>query len=127
MKKLRINIMIAVLAGLTVTSCGDNFLDVTSKTESNTGNFYKTIDDAELALIGCYNGWKRTTSDDTWGIYISSELMSDECFAGTGVADAANYSIIDRFDMSRYMISLTKTISTKLPIILHIILWVVFL
>ena len=72
------------------------------KTSSNTGNFYKSIGDAELALIGCYNGWKRTNSDDTWGFYMCSELAADECFAGTGTGDSPNYSIIDRFDMSRY-------------------------
>lgn len=101
MNKLKLNILIPVFAGMALVSCED-FLDVDSKTSSNTGNFYKSKNDAELALIGCYNGWKRTTSDDTWGFYMCSELMADECLAGTGVGDAPNYSIVDRFDLSRY-------------------------
>lgn len=101
MKKIYIYILASMFVGTSLTSC-DDFLEVESKTESNTGNFYKSIDDAELALIGCYNGWKRTTSDDTWGFYIASELMSDACFAGTGVGDAPSFSVIDRFDISRY-------------------------
>ena len=101
MNTLGKNILVSVIAAMSLTSCSD-FLDVDSKTESNTGNFYKTKSDAELALIGCYNGWKRTTSDDTWGFYIASELLADECLAATGVGDAPNYSIIDRFDMGRY-------------------------
>ena len=101
MKKIYLYVLVSAFTGMSLTSC-DDFLDVESKTESNTGNFYKSVDDAELALIGCYNGWKRTTSDDTWGFYIASELMADECLAGTGVQDAANYSILDRFDINRY-------------------------
>ena len=99
---LKSNIMVWGLASIMLASCSDSFLDVSSKTDSNTGNFYKTVDDAELALIGCYNGWKRTNSDDVRSFYLCSELMSDDCFAGTGVTDAPNYQIIDRFDLSRY-------------------------
>lgn len=102
MNKFKLNIIALVLGGLTLASCAESFLDVESKTSSNTGNFYKSKDDAELALIGCYNAWKRTTSDDTWGFYICSELMADECLAGTGVTDAPNYQVVDRFDIGRY-------------------------
>ena len=102
MNKFKLNIIALALGGLTLASCAESFLDVESKTSSNTGNFYKSKDDAELALIGCYNAWKRTTSDDTWGFYICSELMADECLAGTGVTDAPNYQVVDRFDIGRY-------------------------
>lgn len=102
MNKFKLTIWALALGSLTLTSCADSFLDVESKTQSNTGNFYKSKDDAELALIGCYNAWKRTTSDDTWGFYICSELMADECLAGTGVTDTPNYQVVDRFDIGRY-------------------------
>ena len=101
MNNIKQNILISLLAVCSLTSCED-FLDVENKTSSNTGNFYKSANDAELALIGCYNGWKRTTSDNTWGFYIASEMASDECFAGTGVGDNPDYSVLDRFDMGRY-------------------------
>ena len=46
-------------AGLLMGSCSDSFLDVSSKTESNTETFYKTEGDAWRALLGCYDGWCR--------------------------------------------------------------------
>lgn len=92
----------ATVMGGGLTSCSDSWLDVDSKTESNTGNFYKTTADAESALIGCYSAWRRTNSDNAWGFYICSTLMSDECFAGTGTSDAPQYQVVDRFDLSQY-------------------------
>ena len=104
--KIYKSIIAALLVGSVLTggltSCSDSWLDVESKTESNTGNFYRTQDDAESALIGCYSAWRRTNSYGTWGFYMCSTLMSDECFAGTGVADTPDYSVVDRFDQSRY-------------------------
>lgn len=102
MDKMKLNIAALLLSGLTLSSCMESFLDVESKTQSNTGNSYKTTEDANLALTGCYNGWKRTTSDDTWGFYICSEVMADECLAGTGVSDKTDYQVVDRFDIGRY-------------------------
>ena len=61
MKKNK-NIFMAsvLLLSLGLASCTDSFLDVTSKTESSTGTFYKTEKDAYRALIGCYDGWRQT-------------------------------------------------------------------
>ena len=61
MKKNK-NIFMAsvLLLSLGLASCIDSFLDVTSKTESSTGTFYKTEQDAYRALIGCYDGWRQT-------------------------------------------------------------------
>ena len=28
-------------------------------------------------------------------------MMADECFGGTGITDARNYQVIDRFDQSQ--------------------------
>ena len=63
MKKNK-NIFMAsvLLLSLGLASCTDSFLDVTSKTESSTGTFYKTEKDAYRALIGCYDGWRQTSS-----------------------------------------------------------------
>lgn len=102
MNQFKLYILALTLGGCMLSSCADSFLNVESKTQSNTGNFYKTKEDAELALIGCYNAWKRTSSDNTWGFYICSELMADECLAGTGVTDTPNYQVVDRFDLNRY-------------------------
>lgn len=88
-------------AGLALSACSDSFLDTESKTESSTGNFYKTENDAYRALVGCYDGWQCTTSSSSVGFYLASEMMADECFAGTGNGDDRNYSVIDRFDISQ--------------------------
>jgi hypothetical protein len=95
--------MVAALlcAGLGATSCSDSFLDVTSKTESTTGTFYKTESDAYRALVGCYDGWRQTSSAMGVGFYLGSETMSYECFGGTGNGDGRGYQVIDRFDQSQ--------------------------
>lgn len=99
--KFKSNILALGLLSLGLTSCTDSFLNVESKTESSTGNYYKTESDAFRALVGCYDGWQCTTSNSAVGFYLTSEMMADECFAGTGIADARNYSVIDRFDQSQ--------------------------
>ena len=87
------------LVAVGLNSCS---LDVEPKTETNTGSFYRTEAQMMSALNGCYSAWERTSSDDTWGFYIVSELMADECLAGTGVSDKADYAVVDRFDINQY-------------------------
>lgn len=100
MKLLNIFTIGAVAAGLTLASCSESFLDVESKTESNTENFYKTENDAWLALVGCYAGWRQIASNPSIGIYIAATVMSDECYGASGNGDGFGYQVIDRFDQS---------------------------
>ncbi len=86
---------------LGTASCSDGFLDVESKTESTTGTSYKNERDAWRALIGCYDGWRQTSSNVQIGFYLGTEIMSYECFGGTGNADGRGYQAIDRFDISQ--------------------------
>ncbi len=91
---------ILVLGGL--ASCGESWMDVASKTESNSGNYYKSQEDGLRSLYACYDGWQRTVSDGpSFTVYQLTEVMSDECFGGTGNNDGRNTQIIDRFDMSQ--------------------------
>lgn len=85
--------------GMSISSCTD-FLDTSSKTSLFDQNYYKTAEDAEMSLVGCYDGWQRTTSDGGFSFYITSEVMSDECFGATGSGDGRGYQAIDRFDIS---------------------------
>lgn len=103
MKNKRFNILLAscLCLGLGATSCADSFLDVESKTESSTGTFYKTENDAYRALIGCYDGWRQTSSAPSIGFYMGAETMAGECFGGTGNGDDRKYQAIDRFDGSQ--------------------------
>lgn len=82
------------------TACSDDFLNTKSKTESNTETFYKTEADAEMALIGCYDGWQRTISSGGPGFYLASEMLSAQCFGGAGNGDGRNWQVLDRFDQA---------------------------
>ena len=101
MKTKILSIAALGLLSVGLTSCGNDFLEVSSKTEGTTGNFYSNEAAANRALIGCYDGWQRTVSDGpTFAFHYLSELLSDECFGGTGANDARNSAVVDRFDMN---------------------------
>ncbi len=106
MKNIKLNIVVSGLAALMLTACADSFLDVSSKTESNTATFYKTETDAYRALVGCYDGWQCTTSNNGIAFYLASEVMSDNCFGATGNTDNRDYQAIDRFDITQSSSSL---------------------
>lgn len=103
MNKIKLNIIAVTLFSLImgVTSCAESFLDVESKTESTTGTSYKNEKDVRRALIGCYDGWRQTSSAMQIGFYQGAEIMSYECFGGTGNADGRGFQAIDRFDLSQ--------------------------
>lgn len=83
-------------------SCGDSWLEVESKTESTTDNYFKTENDAARALIGCYDGWQCTISNGpTFSIHYLTELLSDDCFGGTGANDVRNSQVVDRWDIAQ--------------------------
>jgi len=96
----KIKLCITGLASLLLLSCSGNFLDVEPQTSILDQNFYKTEADAEMALIGCYDGYQRTSSNGNQSFYITSEVLSDNCFGGTGFTDGRAYQALDRFDLS---------------------------
>lgn len=100
MNKFKLNILalVAAAAGMGLSACSDSFLDVSSKTESTTGNFYKTEGDAWRALIGCYDGWRQISSAPGYGIYVAATVMGDEAYGGTGNGDGFGYQAVDRHD-----------------------------
>ena len=101
MKNIRnkISVTLVALAGLTLGSCSENFLNVSSKTEPNSQNYYKTESQALRALYGCYDGWRQVSSNPgPFGFLIASSIMSDECFGGAGMGDGYNAQLVDRFD-----------------------------
>lgn len=90
--------IIALTLCLMLSSCGDNFLDVEPQTQVLENSFYKTVADAELALIGCYDGYQRTSSNGNLSFYVASEILSDNTFGATGNNDGRGYQLLDRFD-----------------------------
>ena len=101
MKLSTITKTLLALLSLGIVSCSESYLDVESKTESNTSNFYKTQNDAYRALIGCYDGWRQTSSNPGFSFYVASEVMGAECFGATGNTDGRGYQVVDRFDIAQ--------------------------
>ncbi|SFC02592.1 Starch-binding associating with outer membrane [Parapedobacter composti] len=93
---------IAAFFGLAFGSgCSGSFLDIDPMTSILDQNFYKDINDAEMALIGCYDGYQRTASNGSFAFPVVSEVLSDNCFGGTGHGDGRNYQVLDRFDQAQ--------------------------
>lgn len=82
-------------------ACSSSFLDVEPITDVLENNFYKTIEDAEMALVGCYDGYQRTSSNGNLSFNVVSEVLSDNCFGGTGHTDGRAYQVLDRFDKAQ--------------------------
>lgn len=101
MNKFKLYIFGLALASMGMTSCSASFLDVESKKESTSDNFYRTENDAWRALIGCYDGWQCTSSCAQCAFYFASEVMADECFGGVGNTDPRNFQVLDRFDANQ--------------------------
>ena len=101
MNNIKLYIFGLALLSMGMTSCSASFLDVESKKESTSDNFYRTENDAWRALIGCYDGWQCTSSCAQCAFYFASEVMADECFAGVGNTDPRNFQVLDRFDANQ--------------------------
>ncbi len=99
--KSSISVALIAMSGLTIDSCSESFLDVSSKTEPNSENYYKTENQALRALYGCYDGWRQISSNPgSYSFLIASSIMSDECYGGAGVGDSYGAQLVDRFDKS---------------------------
>ena len=100
MKKFNLNILIAgALALWLFSSCSKTFLDSEPKSQLLDENFYKTEADANMALVGCYDGYQITSSE--FAIYMVATIASDECFGAKGANDDRPYELIDRFDINQ--------------------------
>ncbi|WP_269233808.1 RagB/SusD family nutrient uptake outer membrane protein [Flavobacterium flavigenum] len=86
---------------LSLLSLGSCELETEPLTQQTDINFYKTTEDAYSALVGCYDGLQVATGASGLGIPVISEVMSDDCFGGTGASDGYNYALVDEFDKSR--------------------------
>lgn len=88
------------LALLTVLGCSEDFLDQEPLTEKTESSFYKTKEDAALAIVGIYDGLQRVWEDFPAFPFVSA-VLSDNCFGGTGASDGFGAQMIDEFDKSR--------------------------
>ncbi|NQD72543.1 RagB/SusD family nutrient uptake outer membrane protein [Sphingobacterium shayense] len=85
---------------LTTASCSSSFLDVEPVTDVLENNFYKDVADAEMALVGCYDGYQRTVSNGSLSFNVASDVLSDQVFGATGNTDSRAYQVLDRFSQA---------------------------
>jgi starch-binding outer membrane protein, SusD/RagB family len=91
-------IYILLLGFLSLSSCS---LDAELYTQQTDANFYKNTDDAKAALVGCYDGMQVVGGRGGLSFAVISELMSDDCFGGTGTNDGYGFQAIDEFNILR--------------------------
>ncbi|MBZ4675795.1 MAG: RagB/SusD family protein [Anaerophaga sp.] len=98
LKKYYLMMMAGII--LMLTGCSDDFLDSKPKTSLTDANFYQTLEDAELAIVGCYDGLQAINQEGV-AFPVASEVFSDNCFGGTGKNDQYGYQLLDEFDLQR--------------------------
>ncbi|MEH0153293.1 RagB/SusD family nutrient uptake outer membrane protein [Limibacter armeniacum] len=86
--------------GLLMAGGCSGFLDGEPLTQITDENFYQTKADAEMAIVGCYDGMQQLYSSGV-AFPTASEVFSDNCFGGVGNNDAYNYQVLDEFDLQR--------------------------
>ncbi|MFD0990065.1 RagB/SusD family nutrient uptake outer membrane protein [Mariniflexile jejuense] len=92
-------IYILFLGLLSLSSCS---LDTEPLTQLTDSNFYKTTDDAYKALVGCYDGLQVATGGiGGLSFPVTSEVLSDDCFGGTGNSDGFGFQAVDEFDTNK--------------------------
>ncbi len=94
----RLSIYMLALTALIFSACSESFLDSEPITSLTDANFYKTKKDAELAVVGCYDGIQVLYNNGI-AFPVLSEVLSDNCFGGTGNTDGLNYRMFDQFDL----------------------------
>ena len=90
-------IIIATAAMLIANSCSQDFLDTKPLTEKNDLSYYTTPDEAQEALVGCYDGLQQNYAD-VFSLPVCAEVLSDLCFGGTGATDGDDFRKIDEYD-----------------------------
>ena len=91
-----IKIITLIISIVSLAACKKSFLDSQLLTKKTDENFYKTTNDAWLALVGCYDGLQSVWNSGGFPVY--AEVMSDNCYGGLGTTDDYNYQMVDQFD-----------------------------
>lgn len=90
-------ITLAFIAMISFNSCSDFLTTELTDAKKTTDTYYKTPAEAYTALVGCYNGldliWNSGVS-----FPVASEVLSDNCFGGTGASDGYGYQLLDEFN-----------------------------
>jgi hypothetical protein len=98
MKKRYRNIIVAVAAISTFSSCKKFLTTELTDPKQTTLSYYKKPSEAYTALVGCYNGLNQIYNNDQVPALL--EVFSDNSFGGTGVFDGYGWAMMDEFDKS---------------------------
>ncbi len=90
-----IYLYILFLGFLSLSSCS---LETQPYSKLNLESFYSTKEQAYTALVGCYDGVQVLQGI---AFPLMSEVMSDDCFGGTGASDGYGFQAVDEFDINR--------------------------
>jgi starch-binding outer membrane protein, SusD/RagB family len=101
MKMKNLKLYIPVIALLSVVACKKSFLDTEDVATVSEQNFYNTPNDAWKALVGVYDGLQRAGSSGFGLSVVTSEVLSDNAFGGTGNSDGLGFQMMDEFDKLR--------------------------
>jgi len=97
----KIKLYIPIIALFSLAACNKNFLETEDVSSTTEQNFYKTPNDAWKAVVGVYDGMQRAGASGFGLSVISTEVMSDDAFGGTGNADGFGFQMMDEFDKLR--------------------------
>ncbi len=87
------NILILIIALVTLVGCKKGFLDIAPESQANAENFYKTSSDYETGLVGAYEKLKAYPN-----MYLElSSYRSDELTLGAPTAGTQDRYNIDKF------------------------------
>ncbi len=92
-------ITLAFFAMIGFNSCSDFLTTELTDPKKTSDTYYKTPDEVFTALTGCYNGLDLIWNSGV-AFPVSSEVLSDNCFGGTGASDGYGYQMMDEFNKS---------------------------
>lgn len=94
-----IKLFTVLIGSVFIFSACSDFLDAEPMTQKTDSNALKTPEDAYTALVGCYDGLQLLYSN-TEVPPVVTEILSDNCFGGTGLSNDHVYQKINEFDKS---------------------------
>lgn len=84
---MRIKTISYILLAAVLTGCADR-LDLNPISSKSVGSFYKTPEDMEQAIVGCYTGLRAASVSDNFS-YMMSDGRSDDCWQEVAYDDGA--------------------------------------
>ncbi len=100
MKTTYIKIMASVVAGLALTACSDDFLEVVNPTGEPLEDYYTTDKHIQEALIAAYDPihWPDWALDQYNALNIDAEILGDLFWVGgSGLDDMQNWHMLSNF------------------------------